>query len=265
MKDKTWLKHKTILFFSLVFAFSAPFWLWQFLIKDNSLPLNIPVTDVFAVLAPTLAAVILSWRENGLMKVKQLFQTTFITKGTRWQFLLYALLLPVFLFLMIYGLTWMFFSEQLPPQYTLPLSEIPLLIFFFFLGAVAEEIGYSGYVYKEMKARLGVIRGALVLGLLWSVWHYPSMLQQGRSLVFFLWGTLGTVAFRFIYCLFLEWSNFSVLSVVLMHTFYNVCRMLFPSDQTRNALVQIPELHYGAALFLATVCLLLWKRKGKTE
>ena len=46
----------------------------------------------------------------------------------------------------------------------------PLLNTFFALG---EEIGWRGFMYPQLKTKLGRTRGRLVAGLIWGVWHWP--------------------------------------------------------------------------------------------
>jgi len=36
-----------------------------------------------------------------------------------------------------------------------------------------EEFGWSGFAYPRMRRRFGALRGAILLGLLWGVWHLP--------------------------------------------------------------------------------------------
>jgi membrane protease YdiL (CAAX protease family) len=39
--------------------------------------------------------------------------------------------------------------------------------------AVFEELGWSGVALPRLRAGLGVVATGLVMGLLWSVWHFP--------------------------------------------------------------------------------------------
>ena len=64
-------------FFVLVYAMSTPFWILSTFISNSGLPDNIPPTDIGAALTPTIAAMILSYRENGASGIRALFLRTF--------------------------------------------------------------------------------------------------------------------------------------------------------------------------------------------
>jgi len=74
--DSTSPRHP-VAFFVLLYAMSAPFWIVSTFIGESRLPDNIPVTDIGATLTPTIAAMILSYRENGASGIKALLQRTF--------------------------------------------------------------------------------------------------------------------------------------------------------------------------------------------
>lgn len=52
------------------------------------------------------------------------------------------------------------------------------------IGLVAggfEEIGWTGFAYPRMSARFGALRGALLLGVLWGIWHLPVVDSLGAA------------------------------------------------------------------------------------
>ena len=50
----------------------------------------------------------------------------------------------------------------------------PLVTFISFLsGPWSEEFGWRGYLLDPLLARFGRVRGSIVLGLIWGVWHLP--------------------------------------------------------------------------------------------
>jgi uncharacterized protein len=51
-------------------------------------------------------------------------------------------------------------------------------------GVVAgfcEEIGWTGFAYPRMRGRLGWLAAALLLGLLWGLWHLPVVDSLGAA------------------------------------------------------------------------------------
>ena len=59
-------------YFLLVYLMSAPFWLIAGSISRGGLPDNLPLTDIGAAFTPTIAALILRYREGGGVAVRQL-------------------------------------------------------------------------------------------------------------------------------------------------------------------------------------------------
>lgn len=44
------------------------------------------------------------------------------------------------------------------------------------VGALGEELGWRGYLFEELRP-LGFVRGALVTGALWTLWHVPLLFE----------------------------------------------------------------------------------------
>src|SRR5262249_12803783 len=44
-----------------------------------------------------------------------------------------------------------------------------------------EEIGWSGYAYPRMVRQFGPLVGAIVLGILWGIWHLPVVDSLGAA------------------------------------------------------------------------------------
>lgn len=58
-------------------------------------------------------------------------------------------------------------------------------------AGIFEEIGWTGFAFSRMEARLGTFKAGALLGLLWSVWHLPvidflgAASPHGRYLLLF--------------------------------------------------------------------------------
>jgi membrane protease YdiL (CAAX protease family) len=49
------------------------------------------------------------------------------------------------------------------------------------LAGFFEEIGWTGFAYPRMRTRFGPLGGALLLGLVWGVWHLPVVDSLGAA------------------------------------------------------------------------------------
>ena len=99
-----------------------------------------------------------------------------------------VILLPILLYFLVY-LTLYFAGLPLPGRWIVPFGFISGLFALFFLGSVVEETGYMGYAIDPMQERLGALGASVLIGMLWAVWHYPSIIQQGYGRTRIAWGT----------------------------------------------------------------------------
>lgn len=62
--------------------------------------------------------------------------------------------------------------------WTLLTNPLVLLLYLaiFFITALGEEIGWRGYLSQELYNLFGFRKGALVTGIIWSIWHLPLII-----------------------------------------------------------------------------------------
>lgn len=65
------------------------------------------------------------------------------------------------------------------------------------LAALGEEVGWRGALYPRLKERFGSVRGRLLGGVIWGVWHWPVMILAGYNYGTAYWGApvLGPLVF----------------------------------------------------------------------
>ncbi len=258
---KTNSQKRPFLYFVLVFGLSAPLWLLQVLIRNNDLPLNIPITDILAAFMPLVVGYFLTARESGRKAARDLLKRVFDFKRIarrRWYAAIFliapAIFLAIYCVLSIAGV-------PLPEGWNVSLISIPLLLTFFFLGAAGEEVGYMGYAFEPIQKRWGALGAALIIGLPWAVWHYPSILEQGHDWGWIFWGTIGTIAIRVILVWIYNNTNASLFACIVTHALYNTGRVLFPHDANLNPLVDHPAIHYSVIAIVVLVIALVWDKK----
>jgi membrane protease YdiL (CAAX protease family) len=144
---------------------------------------------------PLMAASILVYRENKAKGVKELLKRSFDYNRIRTK-VWYApivLLMPGVMVL-TYGLMRLRRVPLPTPQF--PVLAAPAIFLAFFITALGEELGWSGYVIDLMQDRRNALQAGILLGLVWAAWHIVPLAQAGRSSAWIAWWCLSTVAQR---------------------------------------------------------------------
>ena len=259
MNTSTSISRSPLIFFLLVFALSIPWWALSLLPKAGGLPDNLPITDVGAVFVATEAASILTYREEGFDGVKRLLKRTFDYKRITQKiwYVPIIFLMPI-LYLLTYGVMRLI-GIPLPSEWGISLAIIPLFVFFF-IGAAGEELGYTGYAIDPMQDRWGALRASLILGSVWAIWHFPSMIELGQSPTLMAWGFLATVGWRILYVWIYNNTGKSVFGVILFHTIGNVGRSVFPGGRSHFELADA-AVGYSIIAITALIVTFLWGSK----
>lgn len=245
-------------FFLLVFALTIPLWVIEPMVKVKGLPLDAPITDFIATFIPLIAASILVYQEESTVGVKSLLKRTFdFSKIKQKIWYLPVIFLMPLIYLLIYGVIQLF-GLPLPVGVETPFLQNVLISVAAFIGATGEEVGWSGYAVDAMQKRWSALTTAIAIGLVWAIWHYPSMIQQGRDLTWIAWGTLGTVGVRILIVWLHNNTGKSVFVCILFHSIANIGRILFPKDQSHNPLVDYPDIHYSIIAITAVIVIFLW-------
>ena len=231
------------------------------MVKVKGLPLDVPATDFAATFIPLITASILVYQEEGTIGVKDLLRRIFDfskIKQKNW-YLTVILLMPI-IYLLIYGVMQLL-KLPLPVGVEIPFLENALISVAAFIGATGEEVGWSGYAVDALQKRWDALTTAIIIGLVWAVWHYLSIIQQGHGLIWILWATLGTVSVRILIVWLYNNTGKSVFVCILFHSIANIGRILFPKDQNYNPLVDYPDIHYSIIAIAAVIVIFLWGSK----
>jgi membrane protease YdiL (CAAX protease family) len=54
-----------------------------------------------------------------------------------------------------------------------PLSILGFIFFMYLYGPANEEFGWRGYALDKMLIKFGFLKGSLILGFIWGIWHLP--------------------------------------------------------------------------------------------
>jgi CAAX protease family protein len=216
-----------LLFFVLVFVLTIPFLVLGALTGLELLP-GLPVASLGAV-CPTIAAVIVVYRDHKAAGVaallKRAFDFTQITAKV-W-YIPTLLLMPLVMALSFGALRLAGVPVPIPRLAVLP---VLLLCVLFFISALAEELGWSGYATDPLQERWGALWASLALGVVWAIVHYAALLQAHRSVGWIAWWSLFTVAARVLIVWLYNNTGGSVFVAALFHMMINVTWQLFPVD-----------------------------------
>ena len=216
-------------FFALVFLLSVPFWILGALAPDTTkiLPIKLPISALMTF-CPLIAAAILVYKQQKMQGVKPLLKLSFDfkkIKNKKW-LLPIVLLMPViallsFLYMKLMG---GIVSESQP-------SPLSVFIFFFvyFIGAIGEELGWSGFIIDPLQNRYGALKASLILGTIWAVWHIIPWSQAHQTTTWIFWQCIATVFLRVIMVWIFNNTGKSVFAIVLFHAMINISPYLIPN------------------------------------
>jgi membrane protease YdiL (CAAX protease family) len=112
------------------------------------------------------------------------------------------------------------------PQFSVRTTIILFIVFF--IAALGEELGWSGYAIDPLQKRWGAFPAALLLGSVWALMHYIPLVEAHRPAAWIAWWSVGTVATRVIMVSIYNNTGRSVFAVTLLHTLSNLAWQLFP-------------------------------------
>ena len=176
-------------------------------------------------MVPVLAAGLLSFWYGGSAALVSLLVRAFDFRKAGWRLLVVALINPA-----LFGLAFLAlrFSGADIPAPSFDATEALSLFALFFLAALFEELGWSGYALDRLQAHRSPLAAALILGTCWAIWHYPALAQVGRSTEWIAWWSVWTLSARIIMVWLYNWTGGSVFAVSLYHAVSNMCWQLFP-------------------------------------
>ena len=207
----------------LVVALTLPFWLAGALVDTQLMP-GLPIAAL-AVFVPTLAAAIVLASAEGRATLAILFRRAAeIRRLPLWGYL-FAATLPAG----IAGVGW--YSLYLRGEavhFVLPAVAVVPLAVLLIGAALLEEFGWTGFATDRLSARFGLVRGALVLGLGWAVWHYPTLVEAHRGVAWIAWWTVWTVSQRVAMVSLYKRTGSNLWAPVIFHASANLVWQLAP-------------------------------------
>ncbi len=237
-------------FFILAFLLIIPFWILNALKPVQILP-GIPLSAIGAFI-PALAGFILVSLYSGRSGAIQLLRRSFDfrrIKDKKW-YIPVVLINPV-IALIAYAIIRLG-GTTIPNPGSIIITIVPLFIVFF-IAALGEEIGWSGYATEPMLRRWGACITAILLGLVWVAYHVVPLLQVNRSVGWIAWWSLDTLALRIIMVWLFIHTGKSVFAAAVFHAMINLSWQLFPV----NGSYYDPRIFGLVTFFIALIILLV--------
>ena len=120
------------------------------------------------LLCPITAAIILTRKADKKNGVKLLLSRVVDynkIKNPIW-YLPTFLLIPILMLPAYAIMKWL----NIPiPKQNVHLIDTIILFVLFFIGAICEEVGWTGYVTDPLQSRYGAFNAALIIGTIWAV------------------------------------------------------------------------------------------------
>lgn len=213
-------------FFVLVVALSIPLWLLGMATHARLMP-GLPVSALMAF-NPALAASMLAYRGRGaggpVALLRRAFDHERITRKVWYGPV--ALLMPA-VTVATYG--WMRLAGIALPEAHVTAPTMLLLGIAFFVSALGEELGWTGYATDPLQARWGALGAGVLLGIFCAAWHVVPLLQVGRPLGWIAGWCVGTVSIRVLTVWLYNNTGRSVFATAVFHCTQNLCWQLFPN------------------------------------
>ena len=137
------------------------------------------------------------------------------------------------------GATW---GEAALSFLTNPASIIPSILFATLFPFI-EELGWRGYLLDRLQENYSAIVSSLLLGVLWSLWHFPMFFVRdsyqarlGIGTAAFWLFFAGIIPLNFAFTWIYNNTNRSTLAVILFHVMVNFTGELFALSERADTL-----------------------------
>ncbi|MCJ7737187.1 MAG: CPBP family intramembrane metalloprotease [Anaerolineae bacterium] len=260
------------LFFVLTFVYSWILWLPFVLAGFGivTLPFDAETYSLIAVVvgafAPLFAAVTLIVKQDGWGGAWRLIRRGFDFR-VRPIYVLAALLVPLAItagshyftiFAGIDDLPSTFLPENLPVPAVV--VSIPYFLMMLLVGGGQEEFGWRGFAQDRLQRRFGIVKGSMLLGAIWGLWHLPLWYMPGDGhstypfVAFVIFTTSLSVQMGWLY----NASGKKLLIPWLFHAMSNTVAPLFPTFQMAPGLKQPGYWVFAGLNALISLIIAVW-------
>lgn len=227
--------------------------------------------------APSVVALFLVFLTYPKDKIKDYFKRCISFRQTGWKWPLITILVFTFLSAVSIAAGVGLLGYEMPAMdYIKAIAANPLNIFLVLLlslisGPLNEEFGWRGYALDRLLVRFGFLKGSLILGFIWAIWHLPWYFTPGQAqynllkdspfhaLMFIPSVMMLSVFVSFVYVK----TNRSILAGALVHMFSNLIGSQLLSSYTTEISMLIR--YTNMAFFLGVIVFASLSRRFKKE
>ena len=218
-------RYQITLFFLLVIALTWAVWIPATFAKQQGMDSPLAPSSPLGGLArwtPGLVAILLTTLLAGRAGVKALFRPLRIGRVNIFWYA-FALFFEVTLFFgargidTLLGISYPVTSPLIEVYGARAVMMIPAVILFAVPGALAEELGWRGLALPRLQVRYGALVSSILLGLVWGLWHIPSLVYFGMSLMEIGLAVIGTIPLAILYTWLYNNTKGSLLLATLFH------------------------------------------------
>lgn len=137
------------------------------------------------------------------------------------------------------------------------------------LPAIGEEIGWRGFLTPELAKRIGFTKTSLLIGIIWTIWHYPLFLvdfaEGTPKLLALVCFTLNTIGLTLIMT-WIRLKSGSLWTGVVLHASYNLFLEGFFNVLTVNKVsteLITTDFGIGGAIVYLIVAFIFWKKRSE--
>ena len=152
-----------------------------------------------------------------------------------------------------------------------PLNIFLVLLISLISGPLNEEFGWRGYALDRLLLRFGFLKGSLILGFIWAIWHLPWYFTPGQAqynllrdsvfhaLMFIPSVMMLSVFVSFVYVK----TNRSILAGALVHMFSNLIGSQLLSSYTTeiSMLIRYTNMLFFLGVIIYAVCSKKFKKE----
>jgi membrane protease YdiL (CAAX protease family) len=218
-KQNLLVRYPLLSFFALTFAIS-----WLIAIPSLFWGLPFKPFQTAGAYGPFLAAVLVSAAFGGDELKSLLSRMSNFRFGLRWYLL--ALFGYVLFYLLVAGLSGAPLISSVREKWTLIFTlYLPALATSYLLNPIGEETGWTGFALPFLEKRFAPWLSAIILGVIWAVWHLPGFFVPSEMGAFnpvsFIFFVLMSIFVRILWTWITNQAKGSGIVAILLHASSN--------------------------------------------